>query len=220
MELVINNAKVYIMSDIHNDYDSYHKLLDRIHFSYNDYLIIAGDIFDRGDKPVELYFDLKGRKNVFCVQGNHDDWLHNRILSEYQNKDLPFLKYNSFDILRERLTEVDMLNVAQWIDEMPIYIQLTLDGKKYQIAHAQTYPMPCNIFNKRKILMGDMYYEEFLQGKQELKDVISVVGHTPTDNYKIWKSATGNTVRVDCGNGYSDGQLGVIRLNDMTEFYV
>ena len=26
--------------------------------------------------------------------------------------------------------------------------------------------------------------------------------------------------RTDCGNGYSNGRLGAIRLNDMKEFYV
>ena len=50
---------------------------------------------------------------------------------------------------------------------------------------------------------------------------ISVVGHTVTEDRKIWVSPSGRTIRIDCGGGYQkDGNLGAIRLNDMEEFYV
>ena len=56
---------------------------------------------------------------------------------------------------------------------------------------------------------------------EEHNEFISVVGHTATEDRKIWVSPSGRTIRIDCGGGYQkDGNLGAIRLNDMEEFYV
>ena len=43
--------------------------------SLDDILIVAGDIFDRGDQPVELYFEILKHPNIYVIQGNHDVWL-------------------------------------------------------------------------------------------------------------------------------------------------
>lgn len=77
---------------------------------------------------------------------------------------------------------------------------------------------------KVKLYMGDEHYEYFIRGMEENDNYISVVGHTATENRKIWVSPSGRTIRTDCGNGYKpyncEGALGAIRLNDMQEFYV
>ena len=72
--------------------------------------------------------------------------------------------------------------------------------------------------------MGDEHYEYFIRGMEEHDKFISVVGHTATDDRKIWVSESGRTIRTDCGAEYKcyncEGRLGAIRLNDMKEFYV
>ena len=180
MELVVNNKNVYVVSDIHNDADRFKKLLKQIRFSKEDILIVNGDIFDRGEQPVEL--------------------------------------------MEERLTSVDLLNLADWIDSKPYFIELILDGKYYQIAHAQTFPTPNRVRDMQWFYMGDFHHECFIRGEEEFLKGASVVGHTPTNNYKIWKSNSGRTIRIDCGNGFQycgcNGTLGAIRLNDMDEYYV
>lgn len=116
--------------------------------------------------------------------------------------------------MEKRLTPVDMLRLAEWIQEKPYYINLTINGRKYQIAHAQTFLTPERMWDKRKMYMGDGHYEQF----------ISVVGHTATDNRRIWVSPSGRTIRIDCGAGYKcygkKRTLGAIRLNDMREYYI
>ena len=57
----------------------------------------------------------------------------------------------------------DIHNLADWIQSKPFYINLELDGVKYQIAHAQTYLSPERLWDKRKIYMGDGRYTWFLQ---------------------------------------------------------
>ncbi len=226
MNLEITNSRyVYVVSDIHNDASAFKELLDKIAFSKDDLLIINGDIFDRGFEPVDLYFEILKHSNIQVLQGNHDVWLAREILEKYENRKVGmYISYNSLPILEERLVPVDLVNLANWIREQPYYIDLNLNGTKYQIAHAQTYETPERIWDKSKLYMGDEHYEYFIRGMEESKNYISVVGHTPTESKRIWVSPSGRTIRTDCGNGYKtyscECVLGAIRLNDMEEFYV
>ena len=225
MNLSIKNANVYVVSDIHNDADGFKKLLKEINFAEDDHLIINGDIFDRGDKPVELYFEILGHPNIYIIQGNHDVWVAREILEKFADEKVgEYISYNTVSIMEQRLTPVDMIGLAQWIQSKPYYMNLELDGTKYQIAHAQTYLTPERLWDKSKLYMGDDHYEYFIRGLEEHDKFISVVGHTPTENGRIWISESGRTIRTDCGAGYKCyncvGSLGAIRLNDMAEFYV
>lgn len=40
--------KIYVVSDIHNDFDSFVKGIDELQIGKDDLLIVLGDIFDRG----------------------------------------------------------------------------------------------------------------------------------------------------------------------------
>ena len=67
--------KYYIVSDIHSCYDKLLEGLEKAGFEANNenhILIVNGDIFDRGDKPLELYQYLKNLKNKIMIQGNHE----------------------------------------------------------------------------------------------------------------------------------------------------
>lgn len=225
MELIVDNKKVYVVSDIHNDFNGFKKLLNKINFSKDDILIINGDIFDRGDKPVELYFEILKHENIYVIQGNHDVWVKREIRKKYVKQKVgEFIAYNTVALLEERLTPVDLLGLADWIDSKPYFIELVLDEVYYQIAHAQTFPTPNRVRKKDWFYMGDFHHENFIRGEEEFLNGISVVGHTPTINNKIWKSDSGRTIRIDCGNGFvfqgCKGKLAALRLNDMEEFYV
>ena len=49
---------MFVVSDIHNDADRFKLLLEKIDFAEDDILILAGDIFDRGNQSIELYFEI------------------------------------------------------------------------------------------------------------------------------------------------------------------
>ena len=222
MNLKVINKKVYVVSDIHNDADRFKLLLEKIDFAEDDILILAGDIFDRGNQPIELYFEILKHPNIYVIQGNHDGWLAREIMEKYADEKVGgYISYNTLSIIEQRMTAVDLLKLARWIKEKPYYINLDLNGEKYQIAHAQTYLTPERIWNKSKFYMGDGHYDYFIRGLEEHDKFISVVGHTATEDRKIWVSPSGKTIRIDCGAGYKNvGNLGVIRLNDMEAFYI
>lgn len=64
----------YVMSDIHGCYDEFISMLERIKFSENDSLIIAGDCIDRGKQSYEMLKWIDNcPPNVTLLRGNHEE---------------------------------------------------------------------------------------------------------------------------------------------------
>lgn len=63
---------VYVMSDIHGEYEKYLQMLEKIAFSEDDTLYVLGDVIDRGPEPIKVLQDMSSRDNVFLLMGNHE----------------------------------------------------------------------------------------------------------------------------------------------------
>jgi len=112
----MSEKNIYVLSDIHNDYDNFKNILSTIKFDdKNDELYILGDLFDRGKKAVDLYFEILKHPSVFCVKGNHDIWLADYIVDYFNGKAEYSYRYNTFEQLRNRLTNVDIKNFAELV---------------------------------------------------------------------------------------------------------
>lgn len=228
----------YVVGDIHNELTKLNSILNQIHLTRSDELIVLGDIFDRGGTeadPVGVYFALSGiQGKCSWIRGNHDQWLAEYIQEYYgrigkrRKKMYPYA-YNSFELIAQRLTEVDMLNLADLILNLPLQKELDLNGKKYLFAHAMTSPV--GVPEKSEYyLMGTYDLEAFfLEG---IDGVISMCGHTPTDNviwrdgtyldeYKnsVWCNEKENVYLLDCGCGFKSGRLACICLESGQRYY-
>ena len=62
----------YVMGDIHGEADRFHAMLEKIHFSEEDTLILLGDVIDRGPDGIKILSDMMKRKNVVMFMGNHE----------------------------------------------------------------------------------------------------------------------------------------------------
>ena len=127
----------YVIPDIHNDNRRFRNLLKQIGFCHEDHIYLLGDLFDRcsyDPDPVGVYFSvLEIESQCTIVSGNHDRWLAEYIREYYgakakKRKKLPAYYYNSFDIMRERLTEVDMLSLADWLLGLPLQFEENING--------------------------------------------------------------------------------------------
>ena len=88
--------RIFVMSDIHGQYDLFLKMLDRINLKREDLLVIIGDICDRGKKSYEIYMKcmkmIKLGYNLKFILGNHEDMLLEdlenelKIMSAYDQK--------------------------------------------------------------------------------------------------------------------------------------
>lgn len=70
--------KFYVISDVHGFYDEMREALDNAGFDPNDensWLVVCGDCFDRGPKPIEVMRYLMGLPRKVLVKGNHEQLL-------------------------------------------------------------------------------------------------------------------------------------------------
>ncbi len=228
----------YAVSDIHNDSHRLKELLKKIRFGESDHIYILGDIFDRcpnNPDPVGVYFEiLKLEMRCTLLKGNHDVWLSEYIRDYYgtperKRRKLPDYAENSFAILSSRLTEVDMLNLADYIDEKPLQIQCNIDGIDYLMAHAMT-TMPEIPGSDDYYLEGESSYDFYMNG---IPGYVSICGHLNSgfldkldgayDDrtlHSVWHNSKENVYMIDCGCGYPEGRLGCICLDTRRCIYV
>ena len=88
-----------------------------------------------------VYYKLCGlNANVTWIKGNHDNLLSDYISLYYETPEksrskLPLYRYNSFDIMRERLTEVDLLDISGKIKQLPLQVEIEVGSRKYLLSH-------------------------------------------------------------------------------------
>lgn len=229
----------YVVGDIHNENKKLRQLLRQISFGADDHIYILGDLFDRGGEdadPVGVYFTvLELGERCTALRGNHDQWLAAYIrnyysLSEREQERCAPYTYNSFDLMRQRLTPVDMRQLEAFINSLPLHTRLNLEQKEYLFAHAMT----CAPGSWRKAdyyLMGDWYFDLFVTGG--IPEYISFCGHHNTGGFSgfpgaycdgeeisIWHNEANNVYMMDCGCGFAHGRLACMCLETRERFYI
>ncbi len=231
----------YIIGDIHNSIKDFNNVIDQIAPSRQDEIVLLGDVFDRGgadSDPVGVYFSilrLSMHVNVKWVQGNHDHMLAEYIYSYYgmvekKRCNIPPYQYNSFALMKDRLTQVDMLNLADLIMGLPLQIEINIGSKKYLLAHAMTFD-PALVEQDDTLYLEGLYdMEEYW--RQGVKGYVSLVGHTDSSyqynnphgryldgQHSIWTNDLENVYMLDCGCGLPNGRLACICLETGERFY-
>lgn len=171
---------LYVISDIHGEYQLFLDLLDKIKFSATDEMIICGDIIDKGEHSVKLLKYIMSQPNIRCILGNH----------EYA-----FLKYywalmkdceDNYDLVLAKLKEyfsndgylLDWETV-DWIESLPFWIEedsficvhagipLTLDNHLMPLEKVRV-----------EYLVNDRWFKE--PNVVHLSKKCVFFGHTPT----------------------------------------
>lgn len=230
----------FVIGDIHNILNKFEKLLEMIQPKMQDHIYLLGDLFDRGGAepdPIGVYFKISGMEaNVTWIRGNHDQLLADYIYRYYgtpekKRESLQPYSYNSFNLMKERLVEADMLNLADKIMRLPLHVELEIDSKKYLLAHAMTVN-PANGERRAEVYLEgintmDEYWSKGVEG------YISLVGHhnsffqcrNSLGSYldektaSIWKNDLGNLYMLDCGCGLPNGRLACLCLETGERFY-
>lgn len=228
----------YVIGDIHNENRKLQNMLKRISFGENDRIYMLGDLFDRGGEsanPVGVYFTVLGLgERCTVVRGNHDQWLADYIryygaLPERKQKSCWPYVYESFAMLQRRLTPVDLLQLADFINGFPLQEELELGQKRYLFAHAATFP-PGKCKKSDYYLMGGKDGERF--ARDGFPDYISFCGHHHTSDFaafpgryfdeknkSVWCNEKGNVYMMDCGCGFASGRLACMCLESGERFY-
>ena len=229
----------YVIPDVHNDNSRLNRILKKINFDKSaDHLYVLGDLFDRSGynpQPFGVYYTIRSLEDsCSVVRGNHDQWLAQYIYRyldtpELKRNKLPPYSYNTFSLIKDRMSEIDLRELADWIEKLPLQLSRTINGENYLFAHAETSDPNIKLEDDH-YLMGEVGFQ-FL--KKGIAGYISVCGHNPTDSIRlwygdeyrpkqqeIWCNPNETVYMLDCGCGFSNGRLSCMRLEDKKVFYV
>ena len=227
---------IYVLSDIHGQYDKYQTMLEKIRFCSTDALFVLGDVVDRGPDGVRVLQDMMARPNVHPILGNHElsmafclRWL----LSEVTEESLAALDQARLDAFRDwmdngggptlralqALSQEEREDILEYLLEFELYAEVKVGGRIFVLVHAGL-----GNFAPDKAL-DDYTPEEFLFGQPERTttydpDKLVIHGHTPTrllsGEDKILRHDT--WIDIDCGCGLG-GPLGCLCLDTLEEYY-
>ena len=221
--------RIFVMSDIHGQYDLFLKMLDRIDLKREDLLVIIGDICDRGKKSYEIYMKcmkmIKLGYNLKFILGNHEDMLLEDLENDYpiryeteysvfrnskyfENKDMKDWHEENF------LEEIEWL--VKWLKNCPliisgnenIFVHAGLDLKKV----LEKQEKETVLWTREEFwLMENVELEEY-KGKN------IYFGHTPNINGRVSKK-TDRIKGIDCGAFFTHF-LGCLEVKSQKEIYV
>ncbi|OIU71834.1 metallophosphoesterase [Rossellomorea aquimaris] len=102
------NARVIVISDIHGELELFKQLLDKVDFDSGDYLIINGDLCEKGsnsDGVVRFVMELEAQyPNVHVTEGNCDTLVEDLV--EENPELLRYLQTRQHSILNEWLDKI------------------------------------------------------------------------------------------------------------------
>lgn len=226
----------YVVSDLHGCFDKFKRLLSKINFNDNDVMYVVGDIVDYGEEPIELLCDLSMRYNVIPIVGDADlrafEMLRelDKMLGgaspdpEMLGKMAEWIQdggaktMEGFKALDEDMRE----GVLEYLEDMSLYEELEIKGKKYLLVHAgiADYDADTDLDD----YMPEDFVCESVDPEYPLIDGTTlIVGHKPT--YEIEGAEKGKiyhgdgSIFLDCGAAY-DEPLGCICLETGKEYYI
>lgn len=232
---------VYVISDIHGEYDMLIDLLSKIQLKDSDTLYILGDILDRGPHPIKVLLKLMNMPNVICMVGNHElmaaeclgfftQKITEETIADLNEEMLDNLilwqQYNGGDttINEFRALSPDMRQeVMDFIGDFEVYEEIAVAGKKYLLVHGGL-----GGFSPEKDIedysLKELIWDRAEYDRQYYPDVYVVTGHTPTQTIKenprpgyIYREK--NHIALDCGCHIKGGRLAAICLDTGKEFY-
>lgn len=87
--------------------------------------------------------------------------------------------YNTIELLKGRITEVDMLNLISWIYNLDVQLTVNASGKQFLLAHAQTAFADADLHYHIMGAKDNRDYIDFLENG--IEGYVSIIGHTPVD---------------------------------------
>ena len=221
--------RIFVMSDIHGQYDLFLKMLDKIKLKREDLLVIIGDICDRGKKSYEIYMKcikmIKLGYNLKFILGNHEDMLLEDLENDYpiryeteysvfrnskyfENKDMKDWHEENF------LEEIEWL--VKWLKNCP----LVISGNENIFVHAGL-DLNKGLEKQEKETVLWTREEFWLVENVELEEYKGkniYFGHTPNINGRISKK-TDRIKGIDCGAFFTHF-LGCVEVKSQEEIYV
>ncbi len=219
----------YIISDIHGDLQTFKRILKQISFNdQNDFLIINGDVLDRGENGVELLFivkDMVDNGYATMIKGNHE--LFAQIYMEGTLTERKWILFSGEATLRDLkvLNDVKREELHSFIKQMPLYMERDIPRfGKTVITHSglmdeclvtkqdgsvdvvASIKLAKETDEYQLLVSADIHY--WGRDRLALLDKYIICGHVPT--YQLGPEYTGKILEtraymdIDAGAGYRE----------------
>lgn len=133
--IVPDEQELYILGDIHGDYDAFKAMLKLIGAQPNDYIISTGDLIDRGAGIAPLLFDFLHKPNYHAVIGNHEEMMIH--VDKPYNRDLWLHMGNGGDKTLEQLGWEGVKYFTEKIlKKFPLILEIHHRNKVFGVIHA------------------------------------------------------------------------------------
>lgn len=232
---LIIEGNIYVISDIHACLYTLKKILKKIKFNNDDYLVINGDLIDRGGPHnLELVKYISSFNNICLIRGNHEEF--------YLRADINELDYSQWyawggknTIMELKRASIDdRLFFHNYIVKTPLFATIKIDEKEFFVSH-NGFNLNLDIIKKNDIILNKetvltQYNKDWFNffissdinfAPKLLLEKHWIVGHYPTLNIinesKIYKRKM--STHIDCGATYDYGCLGILCLNKNIEYY-
>lgn len=231
---------IFVLGDLHGAAKALDQCLDRSGFDRNnDVLIQLGDVVDGYDEVFECVETLLGVKNLIAIKGNHDDWFHEFLTTDFHPR---FWTYGGLGTIRSYLKHTGKpgmfratsagYKTALVSSDIPASHRDFFSRQRlyYVESDNRCYVhggfKPGVPFNKQRpedfywdrTLWEHAYQQKLLAGGEGAQDVFGVVpdfsevylGHTPTINWDTDQPLNAfNVWNLDTGAGHS-GRLTIM----------
>jgi protein phosphatase len=190
------NARVIVISDIHGELELFKELLNKVDFNSGDYLIINGDLCEKGsnsDGVVRFIMELEVQyPNIHVTEGNCDTLVED--LMEENPELLGYIKTRKHSILNEWLDKIGFVigedttvgeiterltcrfsKEINWLLQLPTAIE----ADDYIFVHAG---LEDRVDWKETDRMKAITFRSFLHHTHNA-DKCVIVGHWPVVNY-------------------------------------
>ena len=186
MKNLFGYSRVLAVGDIHGMYKKLIKLMDKIHFSpEEDLLVFLGDYVDRGPdsgKCLQYVYDLQQTcpDSVVCLMGNHEVMMSSYFMKKngsYHNLIVDYadswLENGGFATMKQ-LNELDIETkekLITWASNLPVQFRY----QEFFFCHAGIdADVPLAVQSEFDMLWRRQQWWEQYKGKETI-----VVGHTP-----------------------------------------
>ena len=76
LQKVLDDGKnVWVIGDVHGFNKTLRRLVGKLILGPNDYVILLGDLIDRGPNSYDVIQFVKSLPNIVCVKGNHEEMM-------------------------------------------------------------------------------------------------------------------------------------------------
>lgn len=181
--------KVVVFGDIHGCFTPLNTYFTENPFSENTAYIFCGDYVDRGiqhTETFELLLSIYDKKNVLCLEGNHERWL--RLYAEDTVQSMDKIKSRTFrEKTAPQLESFSKKDLRMFCRSLGQMAYIAFGDKQYFISHGGIGRLPHLFVNSFQYIHGVGGYEDTEDlysawEKNAPDNAVLIHGHRNIDN--------------------------------------